>query len=151
MNISINKDIERYKESIVMGLTAKQLICSVIALALGAGIVLSTYKHVGLTVAVYIAIPVVASIALNGFYEYQGMSFTEMMKRKFRCLFMSPQLTYISEEGEEMLKELQAEELNKQKIADKKSRKLKNGSRVRKKDKGYVNDSRVKKKKRKDG
>ena len=42
MNISINKDIERYKESIVMGLTAKQLICSVIALALGAGIVLST-------------------------------------------------------------------------------------------------------------
>ena len=64
---------------------------------------------------------------------------------------MSPQLTYISEEGEEMLKELQAEELNKQKIAAKKSRKLKNGSRVRKKDKGYVNDSRVKKKKRKDG
>ena len=64
---------------------------------------------------------------------------------------MSPQLTYISKEGVEMLKELQAEELNKQKIADKKSRKLKNGSRVRKKDKGYVNDSRVKKKKRKDG
>ena len=54
MNISINKDIERYKESIVMGLTAKQLICSVIALALGAGIVLSTYKYVGLTVSVYI-------------------------------------------------------------------------------------------------
>ena len=148
MNISINKDIERYKESIVMGLTAKQLICSVIALALGAGIVLSTYKYVELTVSVYIAIPVVAPIALNGFYEYQGMSFTEMMKRKFKCLFMSPQLTYISEEG---LKELQAEELNNQKIADKKSRKLKNGSRASKKDKGYVNDSRVKKKKRKDG
>lgn len=48
MNISINKDIERYKESIVMGLTAKQLIYSVIALALGAGIVLSTYKYVGI-------------------------------------------------------------------------------------------------------
>ena len=65
MNISINKDIERYKESIVMGLTAKQLIYSVIALALGAGIVLSTYKYVGLTVSVYIAIPVVAPIALD--------------------------------------------------------------------------------------
>ena len=50
-----------------------------------------------------------------------------------------------------MLKELQTEELNKQKIADKKSRKLKNGGRASKKDKGYVNDSRVKKKKRKDG
>lgn len=151
MNISINKDIERYKESIVMGLTAKQLICSVIALALGAGIVLSTYKHVGINSSSIHSNTCSGTIALNGFYEYQGMSFTEMMKRKFRCLFMSPQLTYISEEGEEMLKELQAEELNKQKIADKKSRKLKNGSRVRKKDKGYVNDSRVKKKKRKDG
>jgi len=150
MNISINKDIEKYKESIVMGLTAKQLICSVIALAVGAGIVLSTYKYVGLTVSVYIAIPVVAPIALNGFYEYQGMSFTEMMKRKIRCLFMSPQLTYISEEGEEMLRELQTEELNKQKIEEKKVKKLKHGSRVSKKNKGYVNDSRIKKK-RKDG
>lgn len=138
MNISINKDIEKYQESVMMGLTAKQLICSVIALAAGAGIVLSSYKYVGLTASVYIAIPVVAPIALNGFYEYQGMSFTEMMKRKLKCLFMNPQLTYISEEGEGVIKEMQLEDMRRQKLEEKKNKK----TNKRKGNKGYVNDSR---------
>ena len=30
MNISINKDIEKYQESVVMGLTARQLIFSIV-------------------------------------------------------------------------------------------------------------------------
>ena len=40
MVIEINKDIDRYKESVVMGLTAKQLIfsvASVVAAAAGRG------------------------------------------------------------------------------------------------------------------
>lgn len=136
MNISINKDIEKYQESVIMGLTAKQLICSIIALALGTGIVLSTFKYVGLTVSVYIAIPIVAPIALNGFYEYQGMSFTEMMKRKIRCLFKNPQLIYISEEGESLINEIHLEDMNRQKLDNKKN-------------KGYINNSQNHK--RKDG
>ena len=136
MNISINKDIEKYQESVIMGLTAKQLICSIIALALGTGIVLSTFKYVGLTVSVYIAIPIVAPIALNGFYEYQGMSFTEMMKRKIRCLFKNPQLIYISEEGESLINEIHLEDMNRQKLDNKKN-------------KGYIKNSQ--KHKRKDG
>ena len=119
-----------------MGLTAKQLICSIIALALGTGIVLSTFKYVGLTVSVYIAIPIVAPIALNGFYEYQGMSFTEMMKRKIRCLFKNPQLIYISEEGESLINEIHLEDMNRQKLDNKKN-------------KGYINNSQNHK--RKDG
>ena len=35
MVIEINKDIDRYKESVVMGLTAKQLIFSVASVAAG--------------------------------------------------------------------------------------------------------------------
>ena len=75
MNISINKDIEKYQESVVMGLTARQLIFSIASIACGGAIVLLTYRHVGLTGSAYIAIPVVAPLALNGFYSYQGMSF----------------------------------------------------------------------------
>ena len=33
MNISINKDIEKYQESVVMGLTARQLIFSIASIA----------------------------------------------------------------------------------------------------------------------
>lgn len=122
MNISINKDIEKYQETVVMGLTAKQLICSVAAIVIGAGIVLATYKYVGLTASAYIAIPVVAPIALNGFYEYQGMSFTEMFKRKLKSIFANPQLIYISEEGEGLIKELQLEDMNREKSEKKKNK-----------------------------
>ena len=42
MNISINKDIEKYQESVVMGLTARQLIFSIASVACGGAIVLHT-------------------------------------------------------------------------------------------------------------
>ena len=35
MVIEINKDIERYKESVMMGLTAKQLIFSLLSVLVG--------------------------------------------------------------------------------------------------------------------
>ena len=96
MNISINKDIEKYQESVVMGLTARQLIFSIASVACGGAIVLLTYRYVGLTGSAYIAIPVVAPLALNGFYSYQGMSFTQMFKRKLWFAFKNRPLTYIS-------------------------------------------------------
>ena len=44
MNISINKDIEKYQESVVMGLTARQLIFSIASVVCGGAIVLLTYR-----------------------------------------------------------------------------------------------------------
>ena len=80
MHIEVNRDLDKFKESVVLGLSARQLIYSIIALALGSGIVLLVYPYVGLTIAAYIAVPVVAPIALTGFYSYHGMTFIEMMK-----------------------------------------------------------------------
>ena len=37
MIIEINKDIEKYQESVAMGLTAKQLVYSILALGSGCG------------------------------------------------------------------------------------------------------------------
>ncbi len=100
MVIEINKNIDNYKESVVLGLTAKQLIFSLASVIVGGGIVLLLYKHVGLTTSTYIAIPAVAPIALSGFYSYNGMSFMEMMKRKLHFAFGNRALTYISTENE---------------------------------------------------
>lgn len=44
MVIEINKNIDNYKESVVMGLTARQLIYSVLSVVIGGGIVLLLYK-----------------------------------------------------------------------------------------------------------
>lgn len=110
MVIEINKDIDRYKESVVMGLTAKQLIFSVASVVAGGGIVLLLYRYIGLTPSVYVAIPVAAPIALGGFYSFNGMNFYEVMDRKIRVLFANHPLTYISTEGEAVIKEFMQEE-----------------------------------------
>ncbi len=121
MVIEINKDIDRYKESVVMGLTAKQLIFSVASVVAGGSIVLLLYRYIGLTPSVYVAIPVVAPIALGGFYSFNGMSFYEVMGRKMRMFFANHPLSYVSTEGEAVIKECQQEEAAKT-VAEKKKK-----------------------------
>ena len=110
MIIEINKDIDRYKETVIMGLTARQLIFSVLSVLVGGGVVLLLYPLIGLTASVYVAIPAVAPVALGGFYSFNGMNFYEYMGRKLKMLFAKDQLTYLSSEGEGVLEELQIEE-----------------------------------------
>lgn len=104
MIIEISRDIEQYKESVILGLTAKQLIYSLLSVVIGGGLVLLMYQYIGLTSSAYVAIPVVAPIALGGFYSYNGMSFNEVMKRKLQMLFFNRPLTYVSTESEAELK-----------------------------------------------
>jgi hypothetical protein len=76
----------------------------------GGGIVILTYPYVGLTTSAYIAIPVVAPIALTGFYSYNGMTFVEMMKLKLHFAFGNRALTYVSTESAEEIKKVRLEE-----------------------------------------
>lgn len=110
MIIEINKDIDRYKETVLMGLTARQLIFSVLSVAVGGGIVLFFYPLIGMTPSVYLAIPAVAPVALGGFYSFNGMNFYEYMGRKLRMLFANRPLAYVSTENGEVINEIRARE-----------------------------------------
>ena len=125
MVIDINKNIDNYKETVVLGLTAKQLIYSVLSVAVGGGIVLLLYQKVGLTVSAYIAIPAVTPIALSGFYSYNGMGFIEMMKLKMHFACGNRALAYVSTEGEDVIRNIREQEM----LADKKERKKQKGRR----------------------
>lgn len=107
MVIEINKDIDRYQETVAMGLTAKQLIFSIASVIVGGGIVLLLYKYIGLTGSAYVAIPCVAPIALGGFYSFNGMNFYEYMGKKLHFMFGNRTLTYVSTEGELAVKEFE--------------------------------------------
>lgn len=107
--IEINKDIDRYQESVALGLTAKQLIFSVVSVVVGGGIVLLLYKYIGLTGAAYVAIPCVAPIALGGFYSFNGMDFYEYMGKKITFMFHNQALVFVSTEGEPAIKAYEAE------------------------------------------
>ena len=109
MVIEINKDIDRYQESVALGLSAKQLVFSIASVVVGGGLVLLLYRYIGLTGAAYVAIPCVAPIALGGFYSYNGMDFYEYMRRKFYFMFGNKALTYVSTESEQVTKEFEME------------------------------------------
>jgi len=103
--IEINKDIDRYQETVALGLTAKQLLFSAASVVVGGGMVLLLYKYIGLTGAAYVAIPCVAPIALGGFYSFNGMSFYEYMGKKIHFMFHNKALTYVSTESESAIKD----------------------------------------------
>ena len=111
MVIEINKNIDNYKETVVLGLTARQLVYSVLSVSVGGGIVLLLYPYAGLTVSAYIAIPAVAPVAMTGFYSYHGMTFMEMMKLKLHFAFANRTYTYVSTEGEQAVQKLRQEEM----------------------------------------
>ena len=125
MVIEISRDIDRYKETVAMGLTAKQLVFSAASIAAGSSLVLVLKYFIGMTLAVYIAIPVAAPIALGGFYSYNGMGFYEYMGRKLKMMFTNRPLLYSSTEGEAAIREMQAEKMAEDRKADKISRKKK--------------------------
>ena len=82
------------------------------------------YPYVGLTIAVYISIPVVAPIALGGFYTYQGMSFYEVMRRRMHFMFRNKPLTYVSTESVAEIEKWEAEQKLKEKNTRKRGRRV---------------------------
>ena len=93
-----------------MGLSAKQLTYSILALGSGCGIVFLLYEKIGLTFSCYVAVPIVAPIALCGFYSYNGMGFMEVFTRYMRSIFRNRALVFQSSGYREMRAEIQAKE-----------------------------------------
>ena len=122
MIIEINKDIEKYQESVAMGLTAKQLVYSILALGSGCLIVFLLYEKIGLTFSCYVAVPVVAPIALCGFYSYNGMGFREVFTRYMRSIFRNKTLVFKSSGYREMVSEIRAREESEKRAAAKKAK-----------------------------
>lgn len=110
MIIEINKDIEKYQESVAVGLTAKQLVYSILALLSGCLIVFLLYEKTGLTFSCYVAVPVVAPIALCGFYSYNGMGFVEVFTRYMRSIFRNKAFVFRSGGYREMVSEIKLRE-----------------------------------------
>ena len=129
MIIEINKDIEKYQESVAMGLTAKQLIYSVLALGSGCLIVFLLYEKIGLTFSCYVAVPIVAPIALCGFYSYNGMGFTEVFTRYMRSIFRNKALVFKASGYREMREEIRAREETQKRAAVRKAKEERNQMR----------------------
>ena len=127
MIIEINKDIDKYQESIVLGLNARQLLFSAASVLVGGSIVLLLYRYIGLTGAAYVAVPCIAPIALQGFYSYNGMSFCEYWLKKIHFITRNTALIFSSTEGGAEL-----EAYNKSVLAEQGKRKNKKDKNIEK-------------------
>lgn len=132
MIIEINKDIEKYQESVAMGLSAKQLVYSILALGSGCVIVFLLYEKIGLTFSCYVAVPVVAPIALCGFYSYNGMGFREVFTRYMKNIFKNKTLVFKSSGYREMVSEIKAKEEAEKRAAARKAKEERRRSRKEK-------------------
>ena len=122
MIIEINKDIEKYQESVAMGLSAKQLAYSILALGSGCIIVFLLYEKIGLTFSCYVAVPIVAPIALCGFYSYNGMGFREVFIRYMRSIFRNKALVFQSSGYRETVLEIKEREEAEKRVAVRKAK-----------------------------
>lgn len=90
MEIELSEDLQHYKESLVLGLTAKQFLFSALALGVGTGIVLLLYEKIGITLSCYVATPFVVPLALTGFYNYHGLTFWQFAGKMIYFSFFNP-------------------------------------------------------------
>lgn len=113
-----------------MGLSAKQLVYSILALSSGCLIVFLLYEKIGLTFSCYVAVPIVAPIALCGFYSYNGMGFWEVFTRYMRNIFRNKELVFRSGGYREMWAEIRAKEDTQKRAAARKAKGKKSEKKV---------------------
>lgn len=75
MEVKIPKEIRSHKESIFFGLSLRQFICALGAVAAAAAVYLALTPAVGKETAGWLCILAAAPIAAAGFFRYNGMTF----------------------------------------------------------------------------
>lgn len=96
--IDINKDLDEYKNGLVMGLSWKQVASFIVSAGISVSSIVLLQDKIGMVSSCYLSMPLVMPIALNGFYSKNGMNFTEYMSKSWKMLFQKP-LLYVSEEA----------------------------------------------------
>ena len=74
MEIKINKDIQKYKESLFLGLPLRQTVCSAAALGIAVGLFFLLRPALGTEGVSWVCLLGAAPFAASGFFNYHGMT-----------------------------------------------------------------------------
>ena len=89
MEVKIPKEVRQHKESVFFGLSARQFICSALAVVLAVSVYLVCYKTIGKETASWLCILTAAPVAVAGFFSYNGLYFEALIwafiKSQFLC------------------------------------------------------------------
>lgn len=79
MEIRINKEIKDYHESLFMGLSMRQFICSLGAVGAAVGIYFGLSNVLDKETVSWLCIVCAAPLAAAGFFNYNGMNFEQFV------------------------------------------------------------------------
>lgn len=102
MKVRIHKNLDKYKGNVILGLSAREVIHSIIAIVISVVGIWFLRPLVGINLAVWITILFVFPIGMNGFYNNNGMTFFQSLICKIKFIFQ-PKLHYESTENENII------------------------------------------------
>ena len=89
MEIKINKEVRHHKETLFFGLSARQFLCSILAVGTAVGVYFLLKNVLGQETASWLCIVAAAPIAVTGFFQYNGLTFEQFawafIKSQFLC------------------------------------------------------------------
>ena len=88
MEIKINKEIRAYHESVFFGLSMRQFICSVLAVAAAVGMYFGLKDILGKETVSWLCIVGAAPIAAAGFFKYNGLNLERFIIAFVRSEFL---------------------------------------------------------------
>lgn len=98
MEVHINTEVKEYKESIVLGLTLRQTLCSVLAIGTAVGIYFGFIDILGKETVSWLCLVCAAPFAVAGFFKYNGMALEKFLYEViYTYLFRSDLLLYKSQ------------------------------------------------------
>ena len=90
MEVKINREILSYNEALIFGLSLRQCVCAVLAMAVAAGLYLLLRPAVGGELISWICILGAAPFAIMGFFSYHGMTAERFFLVWFRSQILEP-------------------------------------------------------------
>ena len=79
LEIKVNKEILDYNESIILGLSFRQLLCSLAAISMAVAVYMLLNEMLGRELVSWVCLIAAAPFAVAGFYKYQGMTIEKFL------------------------------------------------------------------------
>lgn len=79
MEIKIPKEVRSHKETLFFGLSARQFLCSALAVGMAVGVYVLLKDVLGQETASWLCVVAAAPLAVAGFFQYNGLTFEQFV------------------------------------------------------------------------
>lgn len=99
IEIKIPKEISEYQESVFLGLSLRQFVCSLLAVGMAVGLYFLLYNTAGSEIAGWASVLGAVPFALCGFVKYHGMTAEQTLIAILRSEVFTPRRLVFKDGG----------------------------------------------------